>query len=351
MVKRKDATARPSARERQRLADAENPPDVPPAGPETAVSSGPTRIRLSMWDFGHCDPRRCTGRKMVKAGRVSLLKLTSPRFQGIVLSPFATQTVSPADAPIMAAHGLAVIDCSWNLLHQIPPTFKRIRTARLLPFMVAANPCHYGKPMELSCVEAFAAGLAIAGLGDAAREILAPFAFGGAFLSVNADALRVYAAAPDGPGVIAAQTRFIEAAQAEAATRRSGAAQQRGRGRDDADEEDEEAEEEDEEDEEEIEEDEEEADEEAEEDEEAADGAEEAVEDNAGDGAVAAAAERTSCDVSAPPPADSGEAAAADASAASAADASAVDASAVDLGVPTAGDADESVGDADKSAG
>nr|CAD2182609.1 unnamed protein product [Meloidogyne enterolobii] len=38
------------------------------------------------------------------------------RFPGILLTPTATSTLSPADSKTILSKGLAVIDCSWNHL-------------------------------------------------------------------------------------------------------------------------------------------------------------------------------------------------------------------------------------------
>jgi len=170
---------------------------TPPPGVENERGA-PKRlaVHLAMWDFGQCDAKRCTGRKLSRLGYLRELRVHQ-RFGGVVLSPMGKKCVSREDQPLIQERGLAVVDCSWAGLKDVPFAHLRCGAARLLPWLVAANPVNYGKPCKLTCVEAMAAALIICGENDVADQILGNFKWGHSFLSLNRELLDAYAACKD----------------------------------------------------------------------------------------------------------------------------------------------------------
>eukprot|EP00920_Eleutheroschizon_duboscqi_P031750 GHVT01076502.1.p1 GENE.GHVT01076502.1~~GHVT01076502.1.p1 ORF type:complete len:276 (-),score=9.89 GHVT01076502.1:972-1799(-) len=87
---------------------------------------------LALWDFGQCDIRKCSGRKLARLGQVKLMR-KSQSFHGIVLSPQASRVLSKLDRELIESRGIAAIDCSWNKLEEIP--FKKLHKGT--PFLIA----------------------------------------------------------------------------------------------------------------------------------------------------------------------------------------------------------------------
>lgn len=72
-----------------------------------------------MWDLGHCNKKKCTGSRLSRLGLLEELRLGTS-FPGIILSPSGKGCVSKQDAQLIAEKGIAVVDCSWNRLDDVP---------------------------------------------------------------------------------------------------------------------------------------------------------------------------------------------------------------------------------------
>lgn len=169
---------------------------------------------LAMWDLAHCDPKKCTGRKLVRQKAVKMLRLQQ-RFSGIILSPIATIPLSAGDSQIVSSQGIAVIDCSWAKLEETPFSKMKGGYPRLLPYLVASNPVNYGRPNKLSCVEAFAAALYITGHCESAVSILDYFKWGHSFLSLNESLLDIYSSCHTPCNIVSAQEKWLENEKSE----------------------------------------------------------------------------------------------------------------------------------------
>ncbi|XP_018569243.1 ribosome biogenesis protein TSR3 homolog isoform X2 [Anoplophora glabripennis] len=167
---------------------------------------------VAMWDFNQCDPKKCSGRKLARLKLIKCLKVKQ-RFPGLVLTPTGEKCVSPEDKEIVNKKGIAVVDCSWARIDETPIASLKPSHGRLLPFLVAANPINYGRPCQLSCVEAIAATMYITGFKGAAKFYLDKFSWGHSFLALNGELLDTYANCTDSQSVVAAQNKYIEEEQ------------------------------------------------------------------------------------------------------------------------------------------
>lgn len=173
-----------------------------------------------MWDFNQCDPKKCSGRKLARLGLVKCLKIKQ-KFPGLVLTPTGEKCVSAVDKEIVDTKGIAVVDCSWARIDETPITALKPSHGRLLPFLVAANPINYGRPCQLSCVEAIAATLYIIGYSDIAAHYLNKFSWGHSFIDLNKELLDIYANCKDSKAIITAQNEYLEKEQRLQAERKS----------------------------------------------------------------------------------------------------------------------------------
>jgi pre-rRNA-processing protein TSR3 len=100
-------------------------------------------MRKIIYEFGQCDPKRCSGHKLVKSKKIESLSLKA-NFNGIILSPNGKLTVSPADRDHILRFGIGLIDCSWNQIESFDFSKLPKKNNRLLPWLVAANTINYG---------------------------------------------------------------------------------------------------------------------------------------------------------------------------------------------------------------
>lgn len=105
-------------------------------GDEAGGASSRPAFKAACWDMGHCDPKRCSGKRLMKLGLMRELHI-GQRFPGVIVSyatshlgsksstnhftrPNAKKVISPADKELMEQHGAAVVECSWVRVKEVP---------------------------------------------------------------------------------------------------------------------------------------------------------------------------------------------------------------------------------------
>lgn len=154
---------------------------------------------------GDDDPAKCTARKLARFDLVELHRSDRATPYGVVLNPHAERALSPADG---TGNVLVALDCSWESADEA--RFSLPGEHRALPYLVAANPVNFGRPLRLTTVEALAAALVIFGERERAERILSKFTWGETFLELNAEPLRRYAACADSTEVVDVQQEYLE---------------------------------------------------------------------------------------------------------------------------------------------
>ncbi|KAL0939478.1 Ribosome biogenesis protein TSR3 [Colletotrichum truncatum] len=177
--------------------------------PEGGRPASRPSFKAACWDLGHCDPKRCSGKKLIRLGMMRDLHV-GQRHNGVIITPNGKHTVSPADRELMEQYGAAVVECSWARMQEIQWGKVGGKCERLLPYLVAANTVNYGKPWRLNCAEALAAAFYICGHPEWAEQVLSSFSYGEAFLEINGTLLKKYAACEDEKGIKKVQEEWMD---------------------------------------------------------------------------------------------------------------------------------------------
>jgi len=163
-------------------------------------------IPLLSYRDNSCDPKKCTMKKLERAGMVRLFsRLSSIPRNSLILDPTAEQALSPADRE--KTKTITALDCSWEVLDT--DQVRSWRFKRALPYLLAANPVNFGRPFRLTSAEAMAAALVILGESSQAEMLLSKISWGIRFLELNREPLDAYSQAADSAEIIQIQGEFF----------------------------------------------------------------------------------------------------------------------------------------------
>lgn len=168
------------------------------------------KVKKIIYEFGECDPKKCSGHRMVKYKKV-LSRPIGHSFNGILLSPIGKKLLTKKDKNKVLMSGIGLIDCSWNQIDKFD--FRKVKCNlylhRVLPVLIASNTINYGKPYKLNCVEALAAALYILGFKEDAEDVFGGFSYGHEFFRLNKKALDEYAACENEKEMKEVQKKYL----------------------------------------------------------------------------------------------------------------------------------------------
>lgn len=168
-------------------------------------------VKLVIYHANEDDPKKCTAKKLHRFGFATLQKnIRKVPYHAILLNPFAEKSLSREDTLVARKHGLLALDCSWATAEHSFKVLKTKTTSRALPFLLAANPVNYGKPFQLSTLEALAAALYILGEIEHAKKIIRIYTWGPHFLELNREPLEDYRQARNSTEIILLMKKYVE---------------------------------------------------------------------------------------------------------------------------------------------
>lgn len=169
-----------------------------------------TKVRLVVMHCNEDDPKKCTARKMHRFEYAELVTSMHqvPR-NAVLLSPFSKKSISAEDTIAVRRYGLVALDCSWKTAESTFEVLEAKNPSRALPFLVAVNPVNYGKPFQLTTLEAFAAALYIVGEVQQAEQLVQLYKWAPHFLQLNREPLEAYRQAKTSAEVVRVMQAFL----------------------------------------------------------------------------------------------------------------------------------------------
>jgi len=169
-----------------------------------------SEIKLYIYHMNDDDPKKCSAKKLQRMQLATLKTKLSQIPNGLLLlNPFSEKSLSPADTALARKRGILALDCSWKHAEEQFQILSTKYQSRALPYVIAVNPVNFGKPLQLSTMEAFAASLYILGANEQAERITQIYKWGPHFLTMNKNPLEEYQQAKNSEEVIQIMKQYI----------------------------------------------------------------------------------------------------------------------------------------------